>query len=696
MGENQVFKIQITGRVSKMKEDNIRMESETIEEEYARYKRYWDKFMNTGEIDPGLNPVIAKSWIKCRNAGTSIYSGKGKLMEDSVFQSIWDANRDLIDTAMPVMKSVYEIINESKFFFVLTDSVGYVLETLGISLTEEMQNELNFRKKALWSDVQVGSNAIGIALDYDTPVQTMGAEHYCVVQHGWTCSAAPIHGINGEIIGCLDLSCADYHKKNPHTLGLVVAGAFSIETMLNHSHVTRMLQETLDGSLESTLLLDQNFRVLLVNQALREFFHLDKEKEQEIIGTDFRDAVPDLNWSEVRLQAQNGGMSAHNVRIVFRENEYHCGINITSFQDRTRNYTVSIRNQKKMIADANHYMGNRAQYTFDSILARDPEMLKTISLAKKYAKYDGIVLIQGESGTGKELFAQSIHNESLRANGPFVAVNCASIPRDLIESELFGYEKGAFTGALNEGNPGKFELANHGTLFLDEIGEMPLEFQAKLLRAVETLRIRRIGGKKEIPLDIRIIAATNRDLQKEAEKGRFRQDLYYRLNVLSLSVPPLRERREDIIYDAENFLERYNRKYPDQKKTMSAGFQLELMQYNWPGNVRELQNGIERTFYAVSGNTLEASDFQYISAREPASARGEAELQAEQNERAQQIKQSAEPYRQALLEADFDTEKAAEILDMSRATFYRRCRKYGISPRSLAKEYNRARIRQEE
>ena len=664
----------------------MRREAETIEEEYARYKGYWDTFIRTGTVDPGLNPVIGKSWIKCRNAGTDIYGGKGKLMDDSVFQSIRDENRDLIETAMPVMKSVYEIINESKFFFVLTDSVGYVLETLGISLTEEMQNELNFRKKALWSDVQVGSNAIGIALDYDTPVQTMGAEHYCVAQHGWTCSAAPILGANGEVIGCIVLSCADYHKKNPHTLGLVVAAAFSIETMLQHNQVTRLLQETLDGSLESTLLLDHDFRVLLINQAMRDFFSLDREAGPELIGQDFRQVAPDINWSEIRLKAQHGGASVYNTRIVFRGREYHCGMNITAFQDHTRNYTVSIRNQKKMIADANHYMGNRAQYTFDDILARDPAMLKTISLAKKYARYDGIVLIQGESGTGKELFAQSIHNESQRAKGPFVAINCASIPRDLIESELFGYEKGAFTGALNEGNPGKFALANHGTLFLDEIGEMPLEFQAKLLRAVETLRIRRIGGKQEIPLDIRIIAATNRDLQKEAEKGRFRQDLFYRLNVLSLVIPPLRERPEDIIYDARTFLARYNRKYPDQQKKMSAAFEQELLAYSWPGNVRELQNGIERTFYAVSGETMEAEDFQHISFNESGQGTEAALPEKAPREISAQLAQEAERYVRVLQETAYDSERAAELLGISRATFYRRCRRYGISPRVLAKK----------
>ncbi len=665
--------------------------TETIEEEYKRYKRYWDKFMATGEIDPGLNPVVGRSWIKCRNAGTSIDGGKGKLLDDNVFQSIYDANRDLIETAMPVMQSVYEIINRTDYFFVLTDSVGYVLEVLGAFLTDEMQSELNFRQKALWSDVEVGTNAIGIALDYDTPVQTMGAEHYCVAQHGWTCSAAPIHGEDGEIIGCLDLSSANYRTKNLHTFGLVVAAAFSIESMLKHSHATRMLQKTLDGSPESTLLLDSNFRVSLVNQAMREFFRLSDKDSREIIGKDFRQTAPDIDWPEVPQLAQNGGMLVRNTRVVFRGNEYHCALNVTAFYDRTWNYTVSIRNQKKMIADANHYMGNRAQYTFDDIMARDPKMLKTISLAKKYAMYDGIVLIQGESGTGKELFAQSIHNQSARANGPFVAVNCASIPRDLIESEIFGYEKGAFTGALNDGNPGKFELANHGTLFLDEIGEMPLEFQAKLLRAVETLRIRRIGGKKEIPLDIRIIAATNRDLQREAERGRFRQDLYYRLNVLNLTVPPLRERKEDIIYDAGIFLERYNRKYPGQKKTMSKGFEDDLMLYNWPGNVRELQNGIERTFYAASGSTLEPSDFQFIASSDAMEAPPETEdSRPEQKPLSGKSQKAADQYRRVLVEADFDTEKAAELLEISRATFYRRCRKYGISPRNLAKEYRSA------
>ena len=185
--------------------------------------------------------------------------------------------------------------------------------------------------------------------------------------------------------------------------------------------------------------------------------------------------------------------------------------------------------------------------------------------------------------------------------------------------------------------------------------------------------------------------ATNRDLQKEAEKGRFRQDLYYRLNMLSLDVPPLRERREDIIYDAEIFLERYNRKYPDQKKTMSPGFQQELMRYHWPGNVRELQNGIGRTFYAVSRNTLEAEDFCYISAGDHVRQNPVVDSFEDHHLSEEHAGQEAEKYRHILAEVGFDTEKAAEILDMSRATFYRRCRQFGVSPRKLAKEYRKNR-----
>ena len=669
-----------------MAEQDGRGLRETVEEEFLRKKGYWDRYIESGEIDPGLNPVIARSWEKCRAAGTSHDAGKGKVIDKDVFRSILNENRELIDIAIPIMQSVYDIINDSGFFFVLTDSVGYVLETMGDSLTDEMQDVLNFKVGALWSDLQVGSNAIGIALDYDTPIQTMGAEHFCRVQHGWTCSAAPIHGMNGELVGCIDLSCDDYRKKNPHTLGLVVAAAFSIEGMLKQKRTTKLLHSTLNESAESIVVLDEQFEIVFANRSLQTTFHVFAE---ELKGVDFRTLAPDVDWDNVAKQTKGDNFITYNTRMLFDGKEYHCGMNISMFLDRMRNYVVTIRHQERMIHYANRYTGNVAQYHFEDILAVDPLMLKTIALARRYARYDGIVLIEGESGTGKELFAPSIHNESRRAEGPFVAVNCASLPRDLLESEMFGYEKGAFTGARKEGNPGKFELANHGTLFLDEIGEMPLEFQAKLLRAVETLCIRRIGGRREIRLDVRIIAATNRDLRRESERGNFRKDLYYRLNVLRLVIPPLRDRRADIVYDARVFLDNFNRNYPEQSKEMDAGFCEALEAYQWPGNVRELQNGIERTFYAASGKRLVRNDFVYITGVPSVMEGTETGREGEDPVISERDRAETDQIRKLLEDAlersGYDAEKAAELLSMSRATFYRRCRRCNVSPKHLAR-----------
>lgn len=628
----------------------------------------WERFVETGELDPRMNPIVAKSWVKCRKHGLDPMSGLGKHANETVFRSILAENKDLIDTALPVMQSVYEIVERSHFLLVLTDSVGYVLETIGDTDVQKMSDELHFLKGALWSDLEVGSNAIGMALDYDTAIQTVGPEHYGRPHHNWTCSAAPIHGANGEVIGCLDLS-GDVHGAHPHTLGLVVAAAFSIETMLIRLQSTRMMREALNGSEGSVVLLDDGFHPIWINKAAEKFLGLSINKLE---NTDFREMMPDVDWGQLQQWSQKGQYITNDTRLAMGKCIYDCSAVITpTLEANKRTFTVNIKRQEHLIDSVNKVSGNRANYTFSSIYAQDPLMKKVVQLAQKYARYDGAVLIEGESGTGKELFAQAIHNESSRSKGPFVAVNCASLPRDLIESELFGYEKGAFTGALREGNPGKFELANHGTLFLDEIGEMPLEFQAKLLRAVESLRIRRIGGTQERTLDVRVIAATNRNLRVEAEQGRFRQDLYYRLNVLKLEIPPLRERPQDITYCAEAFLNRFNQRYPEQKKTVSPMYLDALQQYSWPGNVRELQNSMERTYYASSNDVLTAEDFRYVMG-------GAFDTVHEQGSGEQDSKQQL---LNALQRAGGRPEEAAKALGVSRATFYRMCKRYGVIPK---------------
>jgi transcriptional regulator with GAF, ATPase, and Fis domain len=240
---------------------------------------------------------------------------------------------------------------------------------------------------------------------------------------------------------------------------------------------------------------------------------------------------------------------------------------------------------------------------YSDIVGESAVMQKTFRLVSQVAPSDSTVLILGETGTGKELIARAIHNSSPRKNKLMVKVNCAALPANLIESELFGHERGSFTGATDR-RLGKFELANHGTLFLDEIGDMPLELQVKLLRALQEKEIERVGGRNTIKIDVRIIAATNRNLEKEMAEGRFRTDLYYRLNIFPITLPALRERKEDIPNLALYFIERFAKKAGKEINTISNKALHEMVNYNWPGNIRELEHLIERSILLTNGDTI--------------------------------------------------------------------------------------------
>ncbi len=652
-----------------------------MEQKTAR--EIWDKFMKDGTIDSRLQPVVAASWQACRKMGVDPYASGGTPVSDAVFQDVLRKSRVLLRIARPVMQSVYQIVKESHFLLALTDGDGYVLHTIGDAAIVKRSENILFRSGSVWTNTGVGSNAPGIALEYDTAIQMNGAEHYCLAQHGWTCSAAPIHGRSGKVIGCLDLS-GPVEAAHPHTLALVVASAFSVESMLAGYYQTVFMRSAANGLHEAVLLLDEQFHLRWANDTAKRDLAISLPAMGHV---DFRQVMPGMDWSRLDAGSTGDGpVYLDDLKVVLGGvvRRFSAAISQTAGSS-GRTVTIILRKQEHFIRSVNRVSGNQAMYTFDDIYAAEPVMRQIISQARQYAQYDGSVLIEGESGTGKELFAQAIHNGSRRRSGPFVAVNCASLPRDLIESELFGYEKGAFTGALKEGNPGKFELAQHGTLFLDEIGEMPMEFQAKVLRAVETLRIRRIGGKDEKPLDVRVIAATNRNLRQQVRQGAFRSDLYYRLNVLQLDIPPLRERPADIAYCAGLFLERFNRRYPEKRRTFSPAALAALTQYDWPGNVRELQHSVERGFYMSRTDRIEACDFG-LPVREPQDYGASGVVSAAVRE--QPVPDERELCLQALRRSQGNVASAASILGVSRATLYRLCRQYGIVPKYIRRHHD--------
>lgn len=313
---------------------------------------------------------------------------------------------------------------------------------------------------------------------------------------------------------------------------------------------------------------------------------------------------------------------------------------------------------------------NSGTLSFDDIIGDSKELSKVKKSARLFAAGNSTILLQGESGTGKEVFARAIHTESSRGAGPFVAINCAALPENLIESELFGYVEGSFTGASKGGRIGKFELADGGTLFLDEIGEIPIHLQAKLLRALQERKIQKVGGSKEINIDVRIIAATNRDLELLVKEGMFREDLYYRLSVIPIFIPSLRERKGDIRQLAEYFCNIYSKAlnkdiFGLEKTTLKI-----LSEYSWPGNIRELQNAIEYAVNISSNSYLKRTDLpeKILRGRKSITETGIAELKDLHTVEYEYIQKAIETYGNTLE----GKEKAAQVLGISLATLYRK------------------------
>ena len=326
------------------------------------------------------------------------------------------------------------------------------------------------------------------------------------------------------------------------------------------------------------------------------------------------------------------------------------------------------------------------RYTFDSIVAESTVMNHLKVEALKAASQSYPVLITGDSGTGKELFAQAIHNASPRRASPFIRVNCSAIPKDLMESELFGYEKGAFTGAKVQGKPGKFELAHRGSIFLDEMSELPLEVQPKLLRVLEEKEFERIGGNTILQSDFRVIAATNQNLQQMVEDGKFRMDLFYRLSVIPIHIPPLAERREDIIPLSEYLLTGlvedaglYTVSLADEAKEILYG-------HDWPGNVRELKNVLERALSLLDGDVITRDDLPfYLRDRVPSHRRDTINGEKARSElKKMREKRESEMIRNALRSARYNKARAARLLGIHRTLLYKKMKKYGLDSAGTA------------
>ncbi len=510
----------------------------------------------------------------------------------------FEAKRELIDTADYYMNRLYNFVKGSNFFSILTDADGCILSIIGDENILSEAFSLKMVPGAYMDESSIGTNSMGTTLAEGKPVQVSGEEHYIKAYHRWTCSASPIRNSRGEIIGSIDLT--GYSESvNLHTLGMVVAAANAIEEMLDIKRYNEELSlekkftETIIESIDAGILTsDLEGNIKTVNHHVADLFGFHPDKVRQMKIWELLD-----DWNKVKTAVTNKKIFV-DVDVFVNTRRKKQQFNLSAYPNFDGDQKlmsivfvfVEVRKVRKL---ANKIMGHQAIYTFEKIIGQDKNFVRIIEYAKKIADSRSNVLIMGESGTGKELFAQAIHNYSSRHDELFVAINCGAIPRNLIESELFGYEGGAFTGAKSSGQPGKFEIADGGTIFLDEIGEMPLDMQTRLLRVIEEGIVIRIGSNKEIVVDARVIAATNKDLNEEVRKGNFRKDLYYRLNVLPIRLMPLRERKDDIPLLGHYFMERISRKLKKKSVNIDDETMKSLLEYEWPGNVRELENIIE-------------------------------------------------------------------------------------------------------
>ncbi len=439
----------------------------------------------------------------------------------------------------------------------------------------------------------------------------------------------------------------------------------------------RYLNSIIDCLEEGLLTVDVKGKLLHYNQVARHLFR----NSISLPGASLDVLLGHKIAGEILNAVKDGGeILEREVRVGPRQNQLQLVLRARPILTETgeRNIVITLSQIAEISRIVNRFSTHEASYTVDDILGVSETVRQLRERAKIIASSNSTVLIRGESGTGKEMLARAIHNLSPRRHAPFVAINCTAIPEALLESELFGYEDGAFTGARKGGKLGKIELANHGTLFLDEIGDMPLFLQAKILRVLQERQIERIGGLNPIPVDVRVIAATHRDLEQMIAQGEFRQDLYYRINVIPMAIAPLRERKEDLESLCEHFIQVYNQQLNKNVQTMSDSFRKKLWEYSWPGNVRELQNVIEYAMNIASGTCL---DVEHLPAKIREAQGGDegGVYNLESIER--------EMIRRCLRE--FGTtvegkEKAAKALGIGIATLYRKIARYGITSENIS------------
>lgn len=556
----------------------------------------WESFLTGGREQDYSNvrPLVQASWKRCKSHGIDAHGSGAPLRNDEDYlHQLHEHNRNLLTAAAGSLAMLQHLLDNASAMIILTDREGVILESFGDSRTVEAGRDINLEVGGGWNEKTAGTNGIGTALRTGKPVLIHAAEHYCQDVKAWTCAAAPIFDpFGGDVVGVVDLS-GPTEIFQRHNMTVPVIAARQIEQVLHQRGSDERLQ-LMEACFSNAPALSSEDGIVVLDRQGRVVCHknvpgsVTGRDPDRIIRTGEHLFSPTADMTEEEIVASlPEELAPQLIKPLHIDGEVRGAVLV---------FEKKRRNSPNALAAISGSTGD-SDVPSPTILGNSDKIRQAVDIARRVAAGRGSVLIEGETGVGKELFSRLFHVFHANAVGPrtvpFVTVNCGAITKDLFGGELFGHVPGAFTGALREGKKGKFEEANGGILCLDEIGEMPLDVQPFLLRALEDKVVYRLGDNKPRPADVRLVAMTNRNLLQEVEAGRFRRDLYFRIGAMKISIPPLRERGVDIVI----LLEHFNSLFAAELGTDPLNFTEDalqfLLKYRWPGNVRELRNLVE-------------------------------------------------------------------------------------------------------
>lgn len=641
----------------------------------ANTMRAWEDFVSGIQCDKGtVRDVVAHSWDRCRSSAVDVCTTAAPQLDAERTALLRQRNRDLLQASATTLAEAANMLAGTGSLMLIADIDGVILEAAGDQRTTHAGRDISLWNGGHWHESSTGTNGIGTALVLDKPVLIRTTEHYCESIKRWNCAGVPIHDpVDGSIAGLLDISTLK-QIYDTQLLAMAVMAARRIEWVMAcqaEEERTRLMESCLEYGQkyahDGLVALDAKGRVIYVSHKAKHLLEKKLGAEADSLSRGTR--ILNLGTPGNAVNVDGNGRTLPEVpadwRIPLTLDGVERGTLLVIPGSLRSSPQVSVR--ARALTDEKD--SGRSQ--FNCIVGSSPAIQTATSQARRLAPLNVPVLIEGETGVGKELFARAIHGNSCTANGPFVAFNCGAVSREMLASELFGYVRGAFTGASNEGRVGRFEQAHGGTLCLDEIGELQLDLQPYLLRVLEEGIIYRVGDNVPRRVSVRLLAMTNRNLRAEVEAGRFRLDLYHRLSVTSIRVPALRERNGDL----DVLIDHFNRDIAERHGRSPVRFAPATMDalraYNWPGNVRELRNLVERAILLSSDG---CADLDCL----PDEIRNCAQCLQEP------VSGSLETAERRIIEdvirsCSGNLSDAAQVLGISRSTLYRKLTLYGIS-----------------